>query len=117
MLSSESTDSGESDLGGTFERIMGGLSDGDLTFQPPFDLATSAALAANMDKGDLAAALFKVTQARQTTFRVHIAAVAPDLQPRDVINTTVSGEGLLVALLEGLIEEILTMQEQHEGDH
>lgn len=117
MHRSESTDSGkDDDLQEAFGRVIAKLSDGDLTFQAPFDLASSAALAANMDSGELAAALFRVTQSRETNYRVHIAAVVPDLEPRDVVNTTVSGEGLLVALLEGLIDEILSLQERREGN-
>lgn len=116
MRSTESTDSGEQDLRRIFAQITAALSDGDLVFQAPFDLATSAALAANMDIGNIAERLFEVTQMRETSFRVVIQATAPGVEDRDVVNTTVPGSGLLVALLEGLLDEICARQERQEGD-
>jgi hypothetical protein len=117
VRSTEPTDSGEhDDLHTLFARITAALSDGDLTFQPPFDLATSAALAANADAGDIAQRLFDVTRVRDTTYLVQITEIAPGVSDREVVNTTVSGAGLLIALLDGLIEEQLARQNSEEGD-
>lgn len=119
MRSTESTDSGkDDDLHRLFAQITAALSDGDLTFQPPFDHATSAALAANIDDGDIAQRLFEVTRLRETTYRVMITAVAPGVQDREVVNTTVPGAGLLIALLDGLIEEFVARHEEppEEGE-
>lgn len=83
-------------------------------FRPPFDLATSAALAANIDGGSTAQQLFDVTAQRDTGFRVEIHAVAPGVPDREVIKTTVASTSLLIELLDGFIEEQLARNE--EGD-
>lgn len=87
--------------------IVSALADGELTFAPPFDLATSAALARNIDTGRIAQALFDATQTRDTAYRVTIAAISPDDElAREIIDTTVASTRLLVALLDGLMEEL-----------
>lgn len=113
MRSGESTDHGEHDLHQQFRKIMAALADGELTFRWPFDLATSAALAANIDHGQLAQDLFDVTAQRDTAYRVSIHAVAPDVPDREVINTTVPSTAMLMHLLDGLIAEYFS---EEEGD-
>lgn len=114
MRSTESTDS-EDDLAALFTSVVTALAEGNLTFPPPFDLATSAALAANIDLGDVAEALFTVTAQRETGFRVTVHATAPGVPDREVVNTTVAGSALLVALLDGLLDEYHPYQPD-EGD-
>lgn len=112
MRNTESTDSDEDELKDRFARAVGSLAGGALTFQPPFDLATSAALSANIDEGDTADRLFDVTARRETAFRVQIHAIAPDVADRELINTVVDNMDLLVGLLEDLLDEIAP----EEGD-
>lgn len=93
-----------------FNRVVSDLAGGNLTFPPPFDLATSLALAANIDVGELAHQLFAVTAARSTQFTVRIDACSAE-QPeltRQVIDTVVDSTQLLAVLLEGLLEELDT---------
>lgn len=92
-----------------FMTIVSGLSRGDLTFPAPFDLATSAALAKNIDVGRLAEQLFDVTAARDCGYEVTISALNHDdgdPMRREIINTTVASTGLLVVLLDGLLDEL-----------
>lgn len=103
MRSSEST--GSDDLDALFTSAVMSLAEGNLTFQPPFDLATSAALAANIDLGDLAQRLFDATAQRDTGYRISIHATAPGVPDREVVNTNVASTALLVALLDGLLDE------------
>lgn len=81
------------------------LSDGELTAPAPFDVATSAALAANLDAGDIAEKLFDITSSRQPTYRVHIEEVSGE-HTREVVNTTADGQRTLFALLDGLMDEL-----------
>lgn len=113
MRSTESTDSDEQDLRALFLKIVSGLAEGELTFKPPFDLATSAALAANIDTARIAQALFDVTRLRDTAYRVSIHALAPGVPDREVINTEVSSTDLLIELLDGLLDELVG---DEEGD-
>lgn len=98
-----------------FNRVIACLAAGELTFPPPFDFATSLALAANIDQGELAQQLFAVTAARDTHFSVQITACSPE-QPdlwREVIDTTVSGTRLLAVLLESLLDELYAKAENN----
>lgn len=92
------------------------LAEGALVFPPPFDLATSSALALNNDLGDLAEKLFEVSALRDCGFHVQITALAPgtDTQPlrRDVVNTTVGSVRLLLALLDDVAFEVEAQQNQ-----
>lgn len=106
----DSTGSDSSGLYDQFMAIVSGLTEGDLTFPAPFDLSTSAALAKNDDIGDLAERLFAVTAQRDCGYEVTITALTedPGAEPlrREIINTTVAGTQLLLALLEGLMDEL-----------
>lgn len=98
-----------------FGQVVADLADGGLTFPPPFDFATSLALAANIDAGELAQQLFAVTAARDTQFTVRIDACSAE-QPglsRQVIDTTVDSTQLLAVLLEGLLEELYTKAQEN----
>lgn len=106
MRSSESTDS-DDDLDGLFAQVVSALTRGGLLFPPPFDLATAAALAANLDVGKIAEQLFEVTAQRNTGYRVAIYATAPGVEDREVIDTAVDSPDLLITLLDGLLEELL----------
>lgn len=99
----------------TFDRVIACLAEGGLTFPPPFDFATSLALAANIDSGELAQKLFAVTAARDTQYRVQIHACSaeqPDLL-RPVIDTTVETTRLLTVLLEGLLDELYAKAQEN----
>lgn len=114
MRSTESTDSGD-DLDALFARVVSALTRGGSLFPPPFDLASAAALAANIDRSQIAERLFDVTAQRDTGYRVTIYATAEGVDDREVIDTTVDSSTLLVTLLDGLIEELLD-RESEEGD-
>lgn len=105
MRRGETTDSDEDDLAARFARVIAVLARGELTFPAPFDLATSSALASNIDRGDLAERLFEVTASRQTGYRVAIYATAPGVPDRAVIDTAVPSTQVLIALLDGFLEE------------
>lgn len=111
-MRTESTDSG--DLAGLFASAISDLADGNLMFPAPFDLASSAALAANVDSGEIAEKLFAVTAQRDTGYRVVIYATAPGVEDREVVNTTVTSTGLLLVLLDELIEEKLARTDEKE---
>lgn len=112
MRSTEST--GSDDLDALFASAVAPLAEGNLTFPSPFDLAASAALAANDDHGRLAVELFKLLALRDVSYRVTVHATAPGVPDREVVNTTVAGAATLVALLDGLLDEITT--DPTEGD-
>lgn len=117
MRRTDSTESDKDALKAGFAKAVGALADGDLTFTPPFDLATSAALAANIDTGAIAQQLFEVTAQRDTGYRVEIYAVAPDVEDREILKTSVASTNLLIELLDGLLDEYLARQESNEeGD-
>lgn len=88
-----------------FAQAVSSLAEGELTFPAPFDLSTSAALAANDDTGRLAEEVFKLAAARDCGYAVSIMSVSEG-ETREVINTRTSGTGTLIALLEGLLEEL-----------
>ncbi len=101
-----SSDSG--DLDRAFLEAVASVARGELTFPAPFDLATSAALSSNLDSGSLAERLFEVTALRDCRYEVSITALAPEgSEPlrREILNTTAASTGVLVALLDGLLEE------------
>lgn len=104
----ESTSNDSDGKRDAFLAAVASLDEGELTFPPPFDLASAAALASNIDVGDLALKLFEVTAGRDCGYEVRITAVPPGESTlrRDVINTSVASTGLLFALLDGLMEEL-----------
>jgi hypothetical protein len=105
----ESTSSSDSEgLRELFMEIVSDLADGELTFPPPFDLAASAALACNIDVGAIAVKLFNATRQRDCGYQVSIQAISPDDESvaREIVNTTVPSTRLLLALLDGLMEEL-----------
>lgn len=92
-----------------FAAAVSSLARGELTFPAPFDLSSAAALAANIDQGATAQSLFEVTAARDCAYDVRIVARCagqPELERREVLDTSVASTGLLVALLEGLLDEL-----------
>ena len=92
------------------------LAQGELTFPPPFDLASAVALRDNTDAGDLALKLFAATAARDCGYQVTISALTPEgSEPmrREIINTTVASTALLAALLDGLLDEL---HDRHEAE-
>lgn len=105
MRSGETTDSDEDDLAARFTQAVASLALGGLTFPAPFDLATSAALASNIDVGSIAERLFEATATRDTGYRVAIYETAPGVADRAVIETSVPSTPVLIALLDGLLEE------------
>lgn len=90
------------------------LAEGELTFPPPFDLASAVALGKNADRGELAENLFAATASRDCGYRVTISALTPEgdepLQ-REIINTTVASTNLLMTLLDGLLDELQARQD------
>lgn len=104
----ESTGNDRDGLLAQFVSAVSCLAEGELTFRAPFDLATSAALASNDDTGALAEEVFKLAASRDCGYRVTIHAVAPGGCgiEREVINTTTPSTAVLMALLEGFLEEL-----------
>jgi len=88
-----------------FFLIAADVAEGGLVMPAPFDVASSAALAANVDRGDMAAKLFEVTAARESSFSVLIVEQQGD-QARELINTTCIGQGPLFTLLDDVMDEI-----------
>lgn len=90
------------------------LADGALMFPPPFDLATSSALAVNTDSGDLAEKLYDAAP-RTCQFEVKITELAQGagFEPvrREVVNTVVFSTRLLLALLDSVAMELQAPQQ------
>ncbi len=94
--------------------MIGSLTEGALTFPPPFDLSSSAALAANTDVGHIAHELFRVTAERDCAYEVLIRAVPhgdEQVGERGVLDTRVSSTRQLIVLLETLLDELDPQQE------
>lgn len=105
----ESTRDERDGLLGDFARAVSSLSRGELGFPAPFDYPSSAALADNIDTGSIAERLFDVTALRQSAYEVVIRARSPqhpELPAREVINTVVPSEQMLIVLLETLLDEL-----------
>lgn len=110
------TESTHSDRDGvqTFQDVISALAEGALTFPAPFDLPSSAALAANADTGVIAQELFRVTAARDCAYEVLIVAVPQGDEPvgeRGVLDTKVTSKRQLINLLETLLEELDPQEE------
>ena len=84
--------------------IIAAFSDGELTVGYPFDLATSSALAANIDQGTTAELLFDTTASRTPSYRVSVEQISGPFT-RSVLDTTVASEALLITLLDSLLNE------------
>ncbi len=100
-----------------FATAVSSLAEGELTFPPPFDLSSSAALAANIDNGDGAVRLFDVTAQRDCQYDVQIFARmggghGEEVRVREVINTQVPSTPQLISLLDDLIEELHARMEE-----
>lgn len=111
----ESKGRDRNDLAARFASAVSSLADGDLTFGRPFDLASSTALADNIDSGQNAQRLFDVTALRDLIYDIQIRARSPehpDVQPREVLCTEIGSTPLLISLLEDLIEELHGRMEQ-----
>lgn len=111
----ESTAHDRDGLLALFAAAVSSLAEGELSFPPPFDLSSSVALADNIDVGVIAQRLFDVTAQRQTGFTVMISAYAvdhPEVPQREVIDTRVPDTRLLIALLEGFLEELYARIDQ-----
>ncbi len=105
------TESTHKDRDGTrrFEEVVAALTEGALTFPAPFDLSSSAALAANTDAGRIAQELFRVTAARDVAYEVMITAVPlgdEQVGQREVLNTRAATKRQLIVLLETLLDEL-----------
>ncbi len=105
----------DEDLAARFASAVASLAEGELTFGRPFDLASSAALADNIDSGPHAQGLFDVTALRDLVYDIEIRARSldhPHVQPREVLRTQIGSTPLLISLLEDLIEELHGRMEQ-----
>lgn len=105
----ESTSNDRAEVRKRFARTVLSLAEGELTFPAPFDLATSGALASNVDADELALKLAAVTAQRDTSYEVKITAVVPNGDQslrREVIDTVVCSTELLIALLDGFLDEL-----------
>lgn len=105
------TESTHSDKDGAekFHVVVSALSEGALTFPAPFDLSSSAALAANTDEGRIAQELFRVTAERDCAYEVLIRAVPQGEEKvgeREVLATKVTSKRQLIVLLETLLDEL-----------
>lgn len=99
------------DLKEKFMKIAAGVAEGGLVMPAPFDIASSAALAANDDKGTTAEGLFEVTAARASRFVVHVVETNGE-DSRELLNTSCVGESLLFALLDDLMDELEARRDQ-----
>jgi hypothetical protein len=106
----ESKPSGE-DLEQEFMKVAAGVADGGLVMPAPFDVASSAALAANSEQGDIAGKLFDVTASRASRFAVHVVELQGQ-DTRELLNTTCIGETVLFQLLEDLMDEMEARREK-----
>lgn len=100
-------------LRGDFASAVSSLADGELVFPPPFDLPSAAALADNLDLGEIAERLFAVTAQRQMTYTVTITGRSPqhpEMPDRVLVDTTVPSENLLIVTLETLLDELYARQ-------
>lgn len=88
-----------------FWAAVSSLAEGELTFPAPFDLSASAALLANDDVGLMAEKVFALAAARDCAYEVVISCTASGMS-RDVVITRTASTGTLIALLEGLLEEL-----------
>ncbi len=99
-----------------FSRTVGVLGDGSLRLPAPFDLQTSAALAAHTVGGPNAEIAYAAARQRtRTRFQVQIVEVVDesDVPGREILETTVRDVTELVIVLDGLIQEL---NESQEGD-
>lgn len=93
------------DLEEQFLAIAVDVAEGALVMPAPFDVASSAALAANEQTGDAAEGMFTVTAARESRYEVRIVEVQDDVA-REVVDTTCNGQGPLFALLEDVMDQL-----------
>lgn len=107
----EHTDTGDRQFPESFARAVAPLTQGELTFPPPFDLVTSWALARNAETGETAMELFARDvdgSARRFCIRIH--ELPPDDRPgvdgREIVDCVVTGERAAAQLLAGLAAEI-----------
>lgn len=112
MRQTESTGPDDQEWEKRFHLVTGAIARGGLTFPPPFDLASAAALAVNDDTGDIAARLFDITAQKLSRYRVTVTELADGVDEREVINTTVTGQPQLITLLDEFINELLEAQEK-----
>lgn len=101
----------DEDLDQRFMTIAAGVADGGLVMPAPFDVASSAALAVNDEKGKTAEGLFDVTAARDSRFKVLIVE-EQGADSRELLNTSCIGQGVLFQLLEDLIDELEARHQQ-----
>jgi hypothetical protein len=99
-----------------FTAAVGSLNGGELMFPPPFDLASSVALDANTDDGDLALGLFDGTaNTRSLGFRLRVEQVlldTPDGPVREVIDIVVTDVRQAKALIGILAREVTISPER-----
>lgn len=112
MRQTESTGPDDQEWERRFHQVTGSIVRGALVFPPPFDLATSAALAVNDETGDIAERLFEITAQKHSKFRVLITEIADGVDDQEVINTTVTGQQLLITLLDEFINELAEQLEK-----
>lgn len=105
MASDAESKPGDEKLAQDFMMIAAGVADGGLVMPAPFDVAASAALAANSDKGEMAGKLFDVTANRASRFEVRITEIQGE-DSRDLLNTVCANESLLFGLLDDLMAEL-----------
>lgn len=93
-----------------FVRVVGALTDGALTFDAPFDLASSVALAHNTRQGPDAMTHFDLNR-DGVCYDILIVEKPTDsnsgIQPREIINCTVANRYAAAALLGSLAEEFI----------
>ncbi len=95
---------------------MGPLGNGSLRLPAPFDLQTSAALAAHSTCGPNAEIAYAAVRQRiRTRFAVQIFEVVddPEVEDREIVGMAARDIGELVLVLDGLIQEL---NESQEGD-
>lgn len=105
MPSEQESTPSDSTLTEQFLSVVAAVADGGLLMPAPFDLASSAALAANSDTGPAAEGMFAVTARRNSRYEVRITEIQDDIS-RDLVNTTCTGRGPLFALLDTVMDEI-----------
>lgn len=115
MVDPDSREGDSRSTDAAFATAIGSLTDGALLFPPPFDLASSAALARNATDGSDAVTQFPLNRTG-TQYRILIVEEPVDgttgIEPRDIINCTVQDRHAAAALLGTLAEELMLDEDE-----
>lgn len=100
-----------------FHRVVAPLAGGELLFPRPFDVLTSAALAANTTCGDDAEAEFAEAVAEgRRRFRIRVDEIVPgSADGREIVDCEVEGVRITIAVLRSLICDLRVQERESRG--